>query len=69
MPDAEQFNRMYLFKNVRFLRATYQIRLLAFFAVDKKKHLVLRVPSACVFDESLLGLIAKCGGRVIREDC
>jgi hypothetical protein len=69
MPDAEQFNRMYLFKNVRFLRATYQIRLLAFFAVDKQKQLVLRVPLACVFDEALLGLITKCGGRVIREDC
>jgi hypothetical protein len=68
MPDADQFNRMYLFKNVRLLRTTYQIRLLAFFAVDQSKQLVLRVPSSCVFDDQLIDLIAKCGGRVIRED-
>jgi hypothetical protein len=68
MPDADQFNRMYLIKNVRLLRATYQIRLLAFFAFDKGNQLVLRVPSSCTFDEPLMDLIAKCDGRVIRED-
>lgn len=68
MPDAEAFNRMYLVKNVSSLRATYQIRLLAFRAVEKRMQLVLRVPSTCVFDASLDALIQKCGTSVVRED-
>lgn len=68
MPDAEAFNRMYLIKNVLKLRATYQIRLLAFRAVDKGMQLVLRVPIACVFDESLNELLGKCGKSVAREN-
>lgn len=68
MPDAESFNRMYLIKHVLRLRATYQIRLLAFRAVEKKMQLILRVPEACVFDDSLSDLIKKCGNRVVREN-
>jgi hypothetical protein len=68
MPDAEAFNRMYLIKNVLKLRATYQIRLLAFRAVEKKMQLILRVPTACVFDDSLNDLIKKCGKAVAREN-
>lgn len=68
MPDAEAFNRMYLVKNVSSLRATYQIRLLAFKAVEKGMQLVLRVPSTCVFDETLNDLISKCGKSMIREN-
>uniref|UniRef100_UPI001F3F9385 hypothetical protein n=1 Tax=Frateuria defendens TaxID=2219559 RepID=UPI001F3F9385 len=68
MPDAEVFNRMYLIKNVSKLRATYQIKLLAFRAVEKKMQLVLRVPGACVFDQSLNNLIKKCGKYVLREN-
>jgi hypothetical protein len=68
MPDAESFNRMYLIKNVSRLRATYQIRLLAFRAVDKGMQLVLRVPNACIFDDSLNELMKKCGKAVKREN-
>ena len=68
MPDAEAFNRMYLVKNVSSLRATYQIRLLAFKAVEKGMQLVLRVPSTCIFDETLNDLIKKCGKSMIREN-
>lgn len=68
MPDAEAFNRMYLIKNVSRLRATYQIRLLAFRAVEKGTQLILRVPEACVFDDSLNELIRKCGKSVAREN-
>ncbi len=68
MPDAETFNRMYLIKNVLKLRATYQIRLLAFKAVDKKMQLILRVPKACIFDMSLNDLIRQCGKSVMREN-
>ncbi len=68
MPDAESFNTMYLIKSVSRLRATYQIRLLAFRAVSNKMKLVIRVPSACVFDPSLLRLMKDCKGRVVREN-
>jgi hypothetical protein len=68
MPDAEAFNRMYLVKNVSRLRATYQIRLLAFRAVNEGMQLILRVPETCVFDDSLTDLIMKCGKSVAREN-
>ena len=55
--DAEQFNRMYLIKNVSRLRATYQIRLLAFRAVTSGLKLVLRVPERCMIDPTLAELI------------
>jgi hypothetical protein len=68
MPDAEKFNRMYLIKNVPTLRATYQIRLLAFMAVESKKQLILRVPATCVFHESLETLMKLSKKSVIREN-
>lgn len=66
--DAERFNRLYLIKNVKLLRATYQIRLLAFRAVTEGLKLVLKVPSACEFDRSLCELIEKTGNTILRED-
>lgn len=68
MPDAERLNIMYLVKNVRRLRPTYQIRLLAFRAVDQRKRLIIKVPARCEFSEGLEDLLGKCDGRVIRED-
>jgi len=68
MPDADAFNKMYLIKNVSKLRATYQIRLLAFRAVEEKKKLILRVPSSCEFDRSLMDLMKQCRNAVIREN-
>jgi hypothetical protein len=68
MPDAERFNKMYLVKNVSTLRATYQIRLLAFKAVDSGKKLVLRVPAACQFHNSLKDLMKICKGSLVREN-
>lgn len=68
MADAEAFNRMYLIKNVSSLRATYQIRLLAFKAVETGQQLVLRVPHSCVFHSSLDELMASCGKRMTREN-
>lgn len=67
-PDAEAFNKMYLIKNVSKLRATYQIRLLAFRAADSGTKLILRVPVSCEFDISLLELIKTCGKSVLREN-
>jgi hypothetical protein len=68
MADAEEFNRLYLVKNVRSLRATYQIRLLAYRAVTENLKLVLKVPSACEFRPSLLDLIRNTGNAILRED-
>jgi hypothetical protein len=67
-PDAERFNVMYLLKNVPKLRATYQIRLLAFKAVSEKKKLILTVPAHCEFSPLLEELIETCGKAVFRED-
>jgi len=68
MADAEKFNRLYLIKNVMTLRATYQIRLLTYRAVTEGLKLVLKVPSACEFQPSLLELIKKTGNTILRED-
>jgi hypothetical protein len=66
--DAETFDRIYLFKNVAALRATYQIRLLALNAGAIGKKLVLKVPRFCRFDDSLSGLIEAMPGVIDRED-
>ncbi|HEV7693776.1 MAG TPA: hypothetical protein VGO52_23280 [Hyphomonadaceae bacterium] len=68
MPDAQKFNTMYLMKKVALLRPTYQIRLLAFRAVDQGMKLVLKVPAHCEFSEGLTALLAVCKRSVVRED-
>lgn len=67
-PDAEAFNRMYLVKNVLVLRATYQIKLLAFRAVESHMKLILKVPKNCKFESSLKNLIKTTEKSVQRED-
>ncbi|WP_426732695.1 hypothetical protein [Myxococcus faecalis] len=49
------------------LRATYQIRLLAFRAVEIRKRLVLVVPKHCKFHSSLKTLIRTTGRTIQRE--
>jgi hypothetical protein len=68
MADAEKSNRLCLIKNVKSLRATYQIRLLAYKAVTEGLKLVIKVPSACEFQRPLLDLIKKSGNAILRED-
>lgn len=51
--DAETFDRIVLVKNVSTIRATYQIRLLAFKAVETGKKLVITVPKHCQVDRTL----------------
>ncbi|UCD58263.1 MAG: hypothetical protein JSV16_03885 [Candidatus Hydrogenedentota bacterium] len=53
LPDAETDRRIYLIKNVSVLHATYQVRLLAFAAMQKGKKLVLRIPRNCTLGPSL----------------
>lgn len=42
--DAESNDALYLLKNVRLLRLTYQIRLLAFRAQETRRKLIIRIP-------------------------
>ncbi|MCK8500173.1 MULTISPECIES: hypothetical protein [Myxococcus] len=66
-PDAEINDKLYLIKKVSVLRATYQIRLLAFRAVEIRKRLVLVVPKHCKFHSSLKTLIRTTGRTIQRE--
>jgi hypothetical protein len=43
-PDAQRQDKIYLFKNVSTLRATYQVRLLTYLAAEAGKKLVIDVP-------------------------
>jgi len=67
-PDAETLDKIYAIKNVSMLRATYQIRLLTFKAVETRKKLVLKVPKSCQFDVSLKKLIELTGKTIQREN-
>ena len=67
-PDAETPTEIILAKNVSVLRATYQIRLLAFRATEEARKLVLRVPRSCRFDTSLERLMEKARGAIRREN-
>jgi uncharacterized protein YxjI len=67
-PDAETLDKIYLIKNVSTLRATYQIKLLTFKAVETRKKLMLKVPKACQFHASLKELIKVTGKTMKRED-
>ncbi len=67
-PDAETSSSVYLVKNVAMLRATYQIRLLAFLAAERGRQLVLQVPAACRFDAALAALLDAPGSAIRRED-
>jgi hypothetical protein len=68
LPDAESIDKIYLIKNVSMLRATYQVRLLTFKAIQTYKKLVLKVPPTCQFHPSLKGLIKLTGKSIMRED-
>jgi hypothetical protein len=54
--DGETFDRMVLVKRTSELRATYQIRLLTYRAVQEGKKVIIEVPKACRIHSSLLGL-------------
>jgi hypothetical protein len=44
-PDAQKNDKIYLFKKVSTLRATYQIRLLTYLASEAGKKLIISVPT------------------------
>jgi len=59
---------MYLIKNVSTLRATYQIKLLAFKAIEIGATLIIRVPESCQFYPSLKTLVKTCGKKSVRRE-
>jgi len=63
-PDAESYDRFYLIKNVSELRATYQIRLLAYRASSEGKKLILRIPKSAKIHSSLRSLRRECGSLI-----
>lgn len=69
-PDTEVGDRLYLLKKVPLLRATYQIRLLAYRASQEAKKLVIRGPRNLRADKSLRELMANLPGviRIERVD-
>jgi hypothetical protein len=52
-PDADTFDKFYLIKGASELRATYQIRLLIYMAVEQGKELIIEVRKDCKIHESL----------------
>ena len=68
LPDAETNDKIYLIKKVSTLRATYQVRLLAFKATETRKKLILAVPRSCQFHRSLKALIKMTDNTIRRDD-
>jgi hypothetical protein len=46
-PDAESAKEFRLLKNVSQMRATYQVRLLAYRASRERKKLIIEIPERC----------------------
>ena len=52
-PDGETHEKLFLIKNVSEMRATYQVRLLAYRASQECKKLVIDVPKGCKIHSTL----------------
>jgi len=64
-PDAETREALYLIKAASSLRLTYQIRLLAFYARESRRKLVLRIRRSCAV-EAGLARFAKEHSRIVK---
>lgn len=56
MPDVESYDKIHLLKSALRLRATYQIRLLLYRAVQEGRTLVLNVKKDCALGDDLKDL-------------
>lgn len=63
-PDAVDGSWVYLIKNVRIMRATYQVRLLAYMAAQSGRNLWIDLPADCVIHESLAQFIQRNPGLI-----
>ena len=66
-PDAQDGDRVYLFKNVSTLRATYQIRLLTYMAARRGAVLIIEVPRYCEVMPSLARYLKSNRGHIRLE--
>ena len=57
--DAETHDRLLLIKRVSEMRATYQVRLLAYRALQEGKKLVIDLPNGCGVHPTLQELISQ----------
>jgi len=57
-------NELFLFKRVSELRATYQIRLLTYFAIRDGRKLIIEVPKECKVHSDLRELTKQYPGNV-----
>ena len=53
-PDEETNSKIFLLKSCSELRLTYQIKLLTYLALQKKKKLIIEIPKNCRIHESLM---------------
>ncbi len=63
--DKEGDEGFVLYKQVRRLHATYQLRLLLFRAVKENKVLVLLLPKACELEGDLLELLREHSEKLV----
>lgn len=56
-PDAETHDKIHILKSALELRATYQIRLLLYRALQEGKKLTLNVKKDCNFHDDLKSLV------------
>ena len=63
--DAETHDRLHLLKSCTKLKATYQIRLLLYRAIQEGKKLVLNVPKECVLQADLKALIKEHRSNIV----
>ena len=68
LADKETSERIYLFKNVSALHATYQVRLLLYKATTTQRVLVLRVPLSCRLESDLQKLCTEHPSTLVVEE-
>ena len=64
-PDGETVDRLLLIKRTSELRATYQIRLLTYRAIQEGKELVIEIPKECKVHSGLRELAKRHPKNVI----
>ena len=67
LADSVTQDRLVLVKNVSRIRATYQIRLLAFRAAETGAKLVIFVPKHCTIDRTLRALMRELPKAILIE--
>ncbi|QYG08028.1 hypothetical protein [Janthinobacterium sp. PAMC25594] len=62
--DAEVGDKVYLIKNVSQLRLTYQIKMLAYMAYERKLKLIIQLPKTAKIHDSLRNFVNGANGLI-----